>query len=366
MHRTRSSFLFLILSTGAAALVACSASDDGTTDPGDRGVGGKADDAAPNCDDTALDDAGVCRRGNGQFAPAACCAEPDQCANATIDDGGACRDTENGQFVPASCCEALCADAKIINGFCRSETTGQFALTACCADQCFDLQVPEIDPAEAPAGSCADSCGTQASDGACFCDELCVDAGDCCADAVELCPEEVGVPSDEPEPSASCAGACGSQASAGCWCDEACAQLGDCCGDKVAQCGGAGEDAVVACEVDACEGAEVDDDFICRKPNGQFALAACCGLDRCDAADLEIATDGQALCRDTDSGQFIPMVCCDERCQDAELDRTGICRNAESGQFADPACCADQCFVAETRGDASALDGCNGTQVAPE
>jgi len=371
MRPIRHSAILLSLFLGGA-FTGCAANDDGASggdDAGEaRGVGGKADDNAVNCDDTALDDGGVCRRGNGQFAPAVCCAMPDECANATIDDGGTCRDTESGQFVPAACCDALCEGKSLINGFCRDVETGQFALAACCADQCFDLQLPSSDPVDAPPGSCADSCGDQSSDGECFCDEFCVGVGDCCADAVELCEDDLGVdPNPEPPPSNSCAGACDSGAPSGaCFCDDACLELGDCCGDKVAQCGGEGSDVVVACEVDDCEGAEVDDNFICRKPNGQFALSACCGLDRCDDANLEIAEGGQALCRDDSNGQFVPMVCCDQRCQDAELDRTGICRNAVSGEFADPACCADMCFAAQARGDADAIDGCNGAQDAPE
>lgn len=369
MRRLSQTLAFLSLAVAAPALTACTADDSaGSPEDAGRGVGGKADEAEVNCDDTALDDGGVCRRGNGQFAPASCCAEAAECANATIDDGGTCRDTESGQFVPARCCEELCEDARVINGFCRDAGTGQFALSACCADQCFDLQGPSTDPQDAPAGSCEGSCGDQSADGECYCDELCLESGDCCADALELCAEDVGeLPPPPMEEDFSCADACGGAApSNSCFCDDQCADLGDCCGDKVAQCGGDGSDAIVACEVDECEGAEVDEDFVCRKPNGQFALAACCGLDRCDDADLETAEDGSAICRDDASGQFIPMVCCDQRCDGAAMDRSGICRNEDTGEFADPSCCADQCFAAQERGDVDAVDACNGTQDRPE
>ena len=37
---------------------------------------------------------------------------------------------------------------------------------------------------------------------------------------------------------ATCLGACGGQAAAGCWCDPSCHSFGDCCADKVVLCGG--------------------------------------------------------------------------------------------------------------------------------
>lgn len=360
--KTYSSALLGFVLASTAAFAGC-AVDTGGEDGAaaeDRGNGaGKADEIdEADCEGTALDDNAVCRNELGQFAPAVCCAEELACLNATIDDGGKCRDGESGQFAPAQCCEALCEGAQIINGFCRNLDSGQFMLAACCADQCFDLEPPT----DAGMGSCEGSCGGQSPDG-CFCDEVCAEAGDCCGDAAEVCPDEVGTET-EIDAANSCADACGGSApSEMCWCDEGCVELGDCCGDKVAHCGGEGDDAVIACEVDECEGAEVDENFVCRKPGGEFALAACCGLDKCDNADLEQTAEGGFVCRDDDSGQFIPMVCCDQRCGDALLDRNGICRMG-TGEFADPSCCADDCFQAQERGRADELDACNGTQQA--
>lgn len=340
----------------------CGSEGSETSDTVDTGVrgGGKADDAEVDCTDTALDQHGICRRGNGQFAPSACCVEVDQCANASIDANGTCRDSENGQFVPSACCEALCDGTSLINGFCRHEDSGRFALAACCADICFDLQPP--DPQDVPPGSCADSCG-DLSDGECFCDTACTEFGDCCADFADECPE-VAAEATAPPPANSCATSCGGQAPGGaCFCDEACVNLGDCCADKVAHCGGGGTDAVIACEADACETAALDDHGICRKSNGQFALSTCCAP-TCDDVDLVVG-DGTLDCLNTETGDALPMSCCDERCEGAELDRHGICRDAESGQFADPACCADLCVVAQERGNADELEGCNGDQEVP-
>jgi hypothetical protein len=334
--------------------------DDGsevTSDTPVRGAG-KADDIEVDCSDAALDQHGICRRTNGQFAPASCCVEVDQCANATIDAQGTCRDTQNGQFVPTACCEALCEGTSLINGFCRHEDSGRFALAACCADICFDLQPPAAD--DVPPGSCEASCGDIALDGDCFCDSACSQFGDCCADFADECPDEAAEATAPPAPD-SCADSCGTAAPGGaCFCDEACVSLGDCCADKVAHCGGGGSDAVVACEVDACETAAVDEHGICRKDNGQFALSACCAP-VCNNVDLVIE-DSELHCLDTESGDDLPMTCCDERCEGAELDRHGICRDSVSGQFADPACCADLCVLAQERGDVEALDGCNGVQ----
>lgn len=46
---------------------------------------------------------------------------------------------------------------------------------------------PVVEPDEPFAGSCTASCGGAAPDGSCFCDEICVEYGDCCADYEEHC-----------------------------------------------------------------------------------------------------------------------------------------------------------------------------------
>lgn len=42
-----------------------------------------------------------------------------------------------------------------------------------------------------PFGSCADSCGDQASDGSCWCDDECTAKGDCCRDMRAICFDQV-------------------------------------------------------------------------------------------------------------------------------------------------------------------------------
>lgn len=85
--------------------------------------------------------------------------------------------------------------------------------------------------------------------------------------------------------------ACGEAAPSGnCWCDEACVEHGDCCGDKVAACGGAGSEPLqsvlcdsasdcpsgLTCDTAACysscrEGEECDDECVglCVEPRQQ-------------------------------------------------------------------------------------------------
>lgn len=80
-----------------------------------------------------------------------------------------------------------------------------------------------------PAGSCNGNCGAS-SDDQCFCDAVCTQLGDCCADYVTAgC---TGVTACGSNASKTCKGACGKQGSGLCWCDAACDDFGDCCPDK--------------------------------------------------------------------------------------------------------------------------------------
>ena len=75
--------------------------------------------------------------------------------------------------------------------------------------------------------SCEGTCGFEAP-GGCWCDEACINFGDCCDDACDLC--ELDNCED------SCFGNCGSAAPGGCWCDEACLDFNDCCDDACDYC----------------------------------------------------------------------------------------------------------------------------------
>jgi hypothetical protein len=87
--------------------------------------------------------------------------------------------------------------------------------------------------------SCVGFCGSESpvpgSSPECFCDEACVDSGDCCKDAIAVCGLDGGSSGDAP--AGSCACLCGSPDPAGeCFCDDACVDNGDCCPDYAQLC----------------------------------------------------------------------------------------------------------------------------------
>jgi hypothetical protein len=91
--------------------------------------------------------------------------------------------------------------------------------------------------------SCAGHCGSDVpipdSDPECFCDELCVDTGDCCKDFVAVCGFDGSLDASSDAGPGSCAGACGSDAAQGdppCFCDDLCTENADCCADYATLC----------------------------------------------------------------------------------------------------------------------------------
>lgn len=75
-----------------------------------------------------------------------------------------------------------------------------------------------------PAGSCKGVCGGVGKGGNCFCDAVCAQTGDCCADMGTVC-------------AGSCENSCGLKSVSGpCWCDGYCSISGDCCLDKATKC----------------------------------------------------------------------------------------------------------------------------------
>ena len=75
-------------------------------------------------------------------------------------------------------------------------------------------------------GSCSGLCGGQSDDGGCFCDSLCEEYGDCCADYGQVCAV------------VSCDGHCGGKPEqANCYCDSLCSSYNDCCDDYSSVCG---------------------------------------------------------------------------------------------------------------------------------
>lgn len=97
----------------------------------------------------------------------------------------------------------------------------------CCAD--FAAQCPDVPVSVPPfgGGSCDGHCGGNA--GTCWCDSVCTQYGDCCPDFQGACSQLIVEPPTPPVP-ASCEGHCGASAGT-CWCDSLCTQYGDCCPD---------------------------------------------------------------------------------------------------------------------------------------
>lgn len=330
---------------------ACGSDRDGGPDDGSRN-----DDAEERCATAKVDDSGLCRGGDGRFAAVSCCIANEMCENATF-DGDVCR-APDGKFAPASCCADLCEGASLDKaGNCRLPD-GKFAFEACCADQCLANQAGDFD-SQGLGGSCtsvvegSNACGTQASDGPCFCDEACAGLGDCCSDKLTVCG---GIDPATVDPF-SCENVCGGSAVGGsCFCDDQCSDLADCCPNKVEECGGEGS-ATPLCEDVQCEGAEVDASGACRKPNGQFAKSSCCAnAVICGGATID---DG-GFCRRPDNGQFAPAVCCEGLCSGSFIDRDGKCRNAD-GEFALSGCCADACV--ERQGRSERTDRTDGVEA---
>ncbi|MEX1363514.1 MAG: hypothetical protein AB1Z98_10330 [Nannocystaceae bacterium] len=108
------------------------------------------------------------------------------------------------------------------------------------------------DGSEAPAGSCLghEECNGQSA-GQCWCDEQCVDYGDCCADYGAVCwgddgaaeggTADGGEADGGPLDGTSCVGFCDGVSPDGCGCSVGCELDGTCCDDYPAVCQDQGE-----------------------------------------------------------------------------------------------------------------------------
>ncbi len=142
----------------------------------------------------------------------------------------------------------------------------------CCDNAC---EVCELETCP-DLNSCAGHCFDQAP-GGCFCDSACHSWGDCCEDVCEFCPDTDPFTCSLPDQS--CAGNCGGQAPSGCWCDDDCMSRGDCCFDACAEC------PIEACN-GSCEGfcgGQSDDGCWCDP--GCVEIGNCCP-DSCDACGV--------------------------------------------------------------------------------
>ena len=172
-----------------------------------------------------------------------------------------------------------------------------------------EISQPEVNdtgvkPSDATGGTCVGFCGAKSA-GACYCDNACTGAGDCCADYQAVCGGTSGGPS--------CVGKCGGKGSGNCYCDDQCEQLGDCCPDFKTACGGGtgttetcagkcGGKSAGKCYCDtSCKGAgDCCADFAEKCPNiGPGDIGPTDGGPKPDAADAKTDTNGDAMAEGT-------------------------------------------------------------------
>ncbi len=149
---------------------------------------------APQCTDKNCGDDG-CGGTCGSCAPGTVCTDG-QCGCAPIcDDGFECGDDGCG-----GSCGTCDPGTECVDGMC--ECAPQCGANKCGDDGCGGT-CPECPQGAAcnqfgncATGSCAWSCG-QSSPGGCYCDDLCFQYGDCCADVCETCartwPDQCGL-----------------------------------------------------------------------------------------------------------------------------------------------------------------------------
>ena len=159
-------------------------------------------------------------------------------------------DTNEDISLPPLTCEAQCGASNTSECSCASSCLES---EDCCPDACeFCGVCPETDSEENPLEeggeegngdpqSCVNTCGGIAP-GGCSCAAECVETGNCCPDACDLCgacplPGESGGDGEEGGNPESCDGFCESQSPSGCYCDSQCMTYGDCCPDACALCG---------------------------------------------------------------------------------------------------------------------------------
>jgi hypothetical protein len=229
---------------------------------GALGATGCSDDAAQGdeqfiaeCGGARIDEHGICRKQNGQFAKKYCC----DCSDAAPDITGTCV-RSGGELAPTACCEDICGGATLdAGGYCR-KPNGTFALNNCCAEACGAKQTAGESIVNLPA-----------------CKNFATECQGTSLDDHGFCRKENGTFAKAACCNASCL-------------NTALDANGVCRNTET------GRFAPATCCADACDGAALDANGICRKTNGQFALSACCADECFEAQEEGEATSAIAAC----------------------------------------------------------------------
>lgn len=130
-------------------------------------------------------------------------------------------------------CKDKCGSEDYIDGcYCDDECESK---GDCCSDYAAACKEPQ-----GTKGSCNNQCGNAGKQIDCYCVDGCEEDGDCCTDYESICVNGGGGDAGEPTSTGSCEGMCGESSTDGagnvCWCDDECLDNGDCCSDYQAQC----------------------------------------------------------------------------------------------------------------------------------
>eukprot|EP00638_Chattonella_subsalsa_P011469 CAMPEP_0117797624 /NCGR_PEP_ID=MMETSP0948-20121206/12643_1 /TAXON_ID=44440 /ORGANISM="Chattonella subsalsa, Strain CCMP2191" /LENGTH=277 /DNA_ID=CAMNT_0005629063 /DNA_START=107 /DNA_END=940 /DNA_ORIENTATION=- len=109
---------------------------------------------------------------------------------------------------------------------------GQWNDRRCLAHLPYICKASQLEPPFCMDGTCGSNSPVCDHGKCCYCDDYCLEFGDCCEDYAFVCArqEEIIV--------GACDGSCGIKSPTGsCWCDEECVELGDCCADACERCG---------------------------------------------------------------------------------------------------------------------------------
>ncbi|MGB0715702.1 MAG: S8 family serine peptidase [Phycisphaerae bacterium] len=168
---------------------------------------------------------------------------PDLCEGLPVGCTGYC-----GEESPDGCfCDAACP---MFDDCCEDRCLACPASSGCCGNGiCEAMESCEDCPDDCGVCGCAGYCGTQSPSG-CHCDDECLSRGDCCPDVCDACPSTIGCCGDGLCDSMNencstcpadcgicgCTDFCGMLSPDGCYCDEGCIDFGDCCDDVCDAC----------------------------------------------------------------------------------------------------------------------------------